>query len=227
MPLDLPFDVPDDEPEVKYEREDVYRLKYPTGWSDNDDLDEEVPEPDRISVPADFLNGPEEAAGEARSDRGDTSGENKYDRQESARHDLGALETDLKTLSEQLTVVAEQRVDLRRAIQQLIATLREFVDAGPGQPPDLAFSATAQYSALETDINDAAPEDGGTDLTLAPSGAVKRAWESIKKLLSKGWSRLWSLISHLTKVKEWSVGGSIGVPFLGLGQAQISVTFGS
>lgn len=150
-----------------------------------------------------------------------------YDRQESAQRDLGALKQDLTGIYEQLTAVAPRREDLLQAIRQLVSTLDAFVHTGPGQPPELAFSAVAQYSALESDIDDAASDDEETAASSTGLvGGVKHVWNWIKKTLKKVGARLWSLISHLTKVKEWSVKGSVGVPLLGLGNAEISLTFG-
>ena len=120
--------------------------------------------------------------------------------------------------------VSHYAESLRDAVHQLIGTVHALVDAGPGQPPDLAFSATAQFLALEGAVDNApspAPEDGRQLLDEA-----RQTWAWIKLALKRGWKRLWSLISHLTRVKEWSVNGTIDTGLPGTAEAQISVTFG-
>lgn len=115
--------------------------------------------------------------------------------------------------------------NLRDSVHQLIGTLHALVDAGPGQPPDLAFSAYAQFSALESAV-DNAPTYDESRLPFLVKESITKTWAWIKAALKRGWKRLWSLISHLTRVKEWSVGGTASTGVLGMAQAQISVTFG-
>ena len=120
---------------------------------------------------------------------------------------------------------------LRDAVHQLIGTVQALVDAGPSQPPDLAFSAVAQFLALEGAVDNAPtlPSDDqrrGTSGYVLLSEEVTKTWAWIKGALKLAWKRLWSLISHLIRVKEWSVNGTIDSGLPGTAQAQISVTFG-
>jgi hypothetical protein len=120
---------------------------------------------------------------------------------------------------------------LRGAVHQLIGTVRALVDAGPGQPPDLAFSAVAQFLALEGAVDNAPTLEPDDRRRVEPSYVslseeVRKTWDWIKHALKLAWKRLWSLVSHLTRVKEWSVNGTISSGLPGTAQAQISVTFG-
>jgi hypothetical protein len=178
----------------------------------------------------------------------------EYDRQQAARQDLDALLTELNRISDNLSWLAEkirnriaavprrfgegdadilkqtENMDrgyipqyaeaLRDSVHQLIGTLHALVDAGPSQPPDLAFSAVAQFFALKSAV------DNAPSLKNIPAGIPPVSWDWTKSAVERAWTRLWSLISHLTRVKEWSVSGSIGTGLSDMAQAQISVTFG-
>lgn len=179
----------------------------------------------------------------------------EYDRQQAAQQELDALLTELNRIAGDLSWVGEtirnriaavprrfgegdadilkQREDmdreyipqyaetLRDSVYQLIGTLQALVDAGPSQPPDLAFSAVAQFFALKSAADDA------PTLENIPAGLPPLLdWDWKKSAVERVWRRLWNLISHLTRVKEWSVSGSIGTGLSDMAQAQISVTFG-
>lgn len=117
---------------------------------------------------------------------------------------------------------------LRDSVYQLIGTLHALVDAGPGQPPDLAFSAVAQFSALKSTVDDAPEPEHDEFSPSIPrvSESIIQTWAWIKDALKRGEPLLWSLISHLARVKEWSLNGTIGTGLPGMAQTQISVTFG-
>jgi hypothetical protein len=162
-----------------------------------------------------------------------------YDRLLAAQEDLTLMVSDLTGLSGQLEELATavRRAGLSTMLElqpsfhkrfgdachRLLATLHALVDAGVDQPPALAFSAVAQLSALENDISAVAAaaipgdqfrrEGPGTGPNLA--GTLQR----IRK-------RLWSLISHLAKIKELSLTGQTGTGALKLTQDSILVTFG-
>lgn len=163
-----------------------------------------------------------------------------YDRLTAAREDLALLISDLSSLSGRLeelatavrragqpaTIDAQPGFHKRLidAAQRLVATLHALVDAGADQPPNLAFSAIAQLSALEHDIAAVAAaaipadrfraeDDGGISVLL--DGTLERARK-----------RLWSLISHLARIKAWSLTGQFGTGAPGLAQETIQVTLG-
>jgi hypothetical protein len=164
-----------------------------------------------------------------------------YNRTSAAREDLHVLVAALDKVSDQLaqltdtlqqqldggldrpdleqTAALEEQVDLATQIvpevDQLKDVARELVKRGLDQAPDLAFSATAQMTVLRTDVRRARKR-------FSANSAWKRIWDLLKGLPQ----RLLSLISHLVKVKEWSVTGQVGTGMLGLAQASISVTFG-
>jgi hypothetical protein len=177
-----------------------------------------------------------EPAGDAGPEPAGDADSEAYDRQAAAREDLGVLVNALDEVSRQLSRLAdalrhesseetdrspdlEEQVTLAEQIapevRQLTGTATELVAQGTDQEPDLAFSAAAQMAALRSDLRFAKKRY-----------SVNRAWKKIWEVLTRAAPRLWSLISHLVKVKEWSVTGEIGTGVLGLAQARISVTFG-
>jgi hypothetical protein len=121
---------------------------------------------------------------------------------------------------------AGQLAQLDRATGRLAATVRTLADAEPDEARDLSVSAMAQLQALESDIDEAEDQATSASVVSVQVGKVGTVFTSIKKALSKAWKRLWSLISHLTTVKEWSVSGQAGTGVLGFAQATITVTFG-
>jgi hypothetical protein len=125
-----------------------------------------------------------------------------------------------------VTIFAE----LERACGQLAATTREITAAGPGQSPQLAFAAVSQLRLVESDVDDAeAMTDDLAPAQFALGPGMHRpstVFASIRKTLSKAWRALWTLISHLTKVREWSITGEAGSGTLGFAKASIEVTFG-
>lgn len=156
-----------------------------------------------------------------------------YDRLQAAGDDLRLLVSDLNELSGQLEELATvgRRAGLEHApgfhrrigdsAARLIATLEALVAAGTGQQPGLAFSAVAQLCALESDIAAAVPpadgsgQSGGGRLRFTLTATVRRVR-----------SRLWSLISHLVKIKEWSLSGLASPDATGTTPESILVTFG-
>jgi hypothetical protein len=168
---------------------------------------------------------PADEAGDARADG--------YDRQAAAREDLralvGALDEVTRLLADMLrrqsyaglvesADLEEQAVLAERImpeVRQLAGTARELVARGPDQKPDMAFSAAAQMTALGSEVRYARKRY-----------TANMVWSKIWATLKRVAPRLWSLISHLVKVKEWSVTGQVGTGVLGLAQASISVTFG-
>jgi hypothetical protein len=164
-----------------------------------------------------------------------------YDRAAAAQDDLRVLVNALNEVAKQLLALShtlqqqlyrgpdglgpdekatlEAQVDLADQmapeVRRLADTARELVAQGPDQAPDLAFSATAQMTALRSDIRRARKR-------FSANSAWKKIWDMLKDLPK----RLLSMISHLVKVKEWSLTGQVGTGVLGLAQASISVTFG-
>jgi hypothetical protein len=115
---------------------------------------------------------------------------------------------------------------LDQATRRLGATIRTLAEAKPEEARDLSVSAMAQLQALESDIDEAEDQTTSASVVAVQIGKVGTVFSSIKKALTKAWKRLWSLISHLTTVKEWSVSGQAGTGILGFAQATITVTFG-
>ncbi|MGI8446907.1 MAG: hypothetical protein ACR2MP_06950 [Streptosporangiaceae bacterium] len=90
---------------------------------------------------------------------------------------------------------------LQAATRQLAATRRALVGDGPCQPPGLAFSAVAQLTALQGDVTAAAENGFGSAAGATPGTGT---WASIEHTLDRVGKGLWSLISHLFPVSEWS-----------------------
>jgi hypothetical protein len=160
----------------------------------------------------------------------------EYDRQAAATADLNILVGALEDVTEQLRALAQsltwqsreaenpqprmqQQLDLAEQlvpqVQRLTGTARAIVARGKDQEADLAFSATAQMMTLKSDLKYARKQYPTTRLWA-------RIWATLKKALP----RLWSIISHLVTVKEWSITGQAGIPVLNLVQTSISITFG-
>jgi hypothetical protein len=121
---------------------------------------------------------------------------------------------------------------LSDACQHLVDTINALTAAEPDQAQGLSVSAVAQMQALESDVNgietnlsDPVARSAAVSAQGLTSGAAA-ILSGVKKALGRGWKRLWSLISHLLTVKEWSVSGQAGTGILGFASATIKVTFG-
>jgi hypothetical protein len=112
---------------------------------------------------------------------------------------------------EEAATVAEIRQEVRELRQAVI----DLAGQGTGQEPALAAAAAAQQAAVTSDVKAARKRFRAT-------AAWTRIWEALKKVAP----HLWTLITKLTRVKEWSVTGQLGSNVLGFGSAGITVTFG-
>lgn len=154
----------------------------------------------------------------------------RYDRTAAAARDRDDLLRSLKQVTDPLATLTEefpathegvereQRAFAQQIISdidQLAATARELVAQGADQEPGLAFSSIAQATAIKTKLKHASKQFSG-----------KTIWNAAKTALKNAVPKLWSLISHLVKVKEWSVTGQVGTGVFGFAQASVSVTFG-
>jgi hypothetical protein len=196
---------------------------------DRDEVDAELGVGDSAEIRS-------EGSDDVGSEGSDDVGSDGYDRQAAAREDLRLLVNALDEVSRELTHLAEalrqessertnRSLDLDEQaalaeqivpeVRLLTGTARKLVARGTDQEPDLAFSAAAQMTALKSDLRFAKKRY-----------FQNRAWAKVWAALKRAAPRLWSLISHLVKVKEWSVTGEVGTGVLGLARASISVTFG-
>jgi hypothetical protein len=170
------------------------------------------------------------------ADAAEDAGAAEYGRLAAARRDLRVVVSSLDEASRQLKGLADElrcrspekvsgglepdeeieiADQIASSIDQLTAGAKGLVARGLDQKPDLAFSVVAQMAAVETEVKDARER-------LPTTGTWMRVWAILKRVSL----RLWSLISHLVKVKEWSVTGEVGTGVLGLAKASISVKFG-
>jgi hypothetical protein len=121
-------------------------------------------------------------------------------------------------LAGRLDALDARQLQEARHVTESVQRLQDIVDAvlagGRGQDPGTAFSAQQQAAALTADVKSARKR--------WHSQRWDAAWEWVKKLSR----RLWSMLSHLLTVKEWTVTGQVGTGPWGLASAGISVTFG-
>lgn len=112
-------------------------------------------------------------------------------------------------------------------INQLVGRVDAFVRAGVDQPPGRALDLLAAMSAVECGVADVSVAMDNMNATSQIAGSIlstiTNTLSKIKSALGKAGAWLWSLISHLTSPKEWSVKGSISIA--GLANAEIEVKF--
>ena len=114
-------------------------------------------------------------------------------------------------LAEAIDRLTEAVDALTRTVVALLGELR----AGRGG------GSLAAVAVMQKPVADGAAEEAKA---VAPEGPVKRALQTILGKLKRAGEWLWSMIIHLVTIREWSLGGKIGVP--GLGEASFTVTFG-
>lgn len=149
-----------------------------------------------------------------------------YDRVTAAREDRAVILEAVRVITGTLTVLSqalsrEQSLEQLQVAEQVVAgatqLLRvadEMLGTGADQGPDLAVAAIARATAVKSEVKSARRR--------WRSPAWDTVWSEAKVILS----RLWSVIWHLVKVKEWSVQGKVGNDLLGLASANVSITFG-
>jgi hypothetical protein len=93
---------------------------------------------------------------------------------------------------------------LEDATHELAASAEMLVDAGFGQPPDLAFSMAGQLAALRRDISEAAAMTGEAGI---PQRGDAGLWSSIEAALHRAGNRLLALIVQLARIEDWSLNG--------------------
>jgi hypothetical protein len=156
------------------------------------------------------------------ADAAATSDARGYDRLAAAEQDhdvIVSLLTDMRQELEQAIggMAAAERahaamaMTLNGRLEAIVgALMRQGVDQDPG-----TGAAAMQTTEMLTDEIQAAEQ-------VNPRSLWNRMLDTIKSL-SK---HLWSMISHLLKVKEWTLSGEAGVSLLGLAKVGITVTFG-
>lgn len=98
---------------------------------------------------------------------------------------------------------------------QLLRIADELLSRGAGQDLELATAGTATMAVVKGDVKSARRR--------WPSAVWDRVWDEVKGISR----RLWNMVAHLVKVKEWTVQGQAGTGILGLASVSVSVTFGS
>ena len=161
---------------------------------------------------------------DASREHGEPGESGAYDPMDVARLDRAAIVEAISKISSVLKELGEalrQSPDQSRAaerIQESAKQLRpvaaEMLRKGAGQPPDLVPAALASDAVLRNEADSARKNFGG------------RVWDKVWAEVKVISVRLWSMIAHLVKVKEWTVQGQAGGGIFGLASASVSVTFG-
>jgi hypothetical protein len=94
-------------------------------------------------------------------------------------------------------------VQLEDATRELAASAGLLVDAGFGQPPDLAFSMAGQLAALRRDISEAAAMTGKAG---SPSWETPDCGAGSSGRHRAG-NRALALIEQLARIEDWSLNG--------------------
>ena len=91
---------------------------------------------------------------------------------------------------------------LEAATHELAASAEALVDAGFGQPPELALSVAGQLSALRRDISEAEAMTCGAGI---PGLGDAGLWNYIGAATYRAGNRLLSLIVQLARIEDWSL----------------------
>ena len=144
-----------------------------------------------------------------------------HDPPRTVRGDFDLLSHDLAsvygTLSELTTVWRRAHQDwpelplrlplqLQDATRQLVASAQALVDAGPGQPPEVAFGLARRLSALRNDIRVAQALTRESGIGVGDAAL----WDHLGEPLRRAGNRLLLLIVQLARIKEWSLSGPDG-----------------
>jgi hypothetical protein len=131
------------------------------------------------------------------------------------QEEVAALRKEAAQTSETVTQALKLAERHQTDYQQLIALLEEMLRRGPDQGPDLGSQAASRANALREETRRARKRWPG------------RVWDTIWEKLKTVLPRIWSMITDLLTVKEWTVSGKVGSDLFGLAQLGISITFGA
>ena len=131
-------------------------------------------------------------------------------------HDLASV---YGTLSEITTVWRRAQQDwpelplrlplqLQDATRQLAVSAQALVDAGPGQPPEVAFWLVRRLSMLRNDISVAQALTREAEISVGDTAL----WDHLGEPLRRAENRLLLLIVQLARIREWSLSGPDGEP---------------
>ena len=132
-----------------------------------------------------------------------------------AELEAAVVRGDLSSGSAEMLAEARELADrLKEDCEDLIDGLEELLERGPDQEPSVAFQVVAAAQAAEEESNSALKKWPG------------RVWDKISAELMVALKRIWSMISKLLTVKEWTLNGQLSAEPFGLAQVGVSVTFG-
>ncbi len=135
-----------------------------------------------------------------------------------ANSELGELRNDYAAEVAQTAGLSEKLDRLSVAVEALIRTVTTLsAEARAGRD----VSSLVPVAVMQKPVADGAAEDA---VAAAPDGPVQKVLHKILGTLKRAAEWLWSMILHLTTVREWSLGGEVHVP--GIAMANLTVTFG-
>jgi hypothetical protein len=113
-------------------------------------------------------------------------------------------------------------IQLESATRELAASAEALVDAGFGQPPDLAFSVAGQLSALRRDIGKAEAMTCGAGIPRLGDAGL---WDYLGASMHRAGNRLLALVVQLARIEDWSL-SEPGAEFPDLDRAWLLVQLG-
>ncbi len=87
-----------------------------------------------------------------------------------------------------------------------MVSAQALVDAGPGQPPEVAFGLARRLSALRNDIRVAQALTRESGIGVGDAAL----WDHLGEPLRRAGNRLLLLIVQLARIREWSLRGPDG-----------------
>ena len=156
-------------------------------------------------------------------DRGsDSTGGRGYDRVAAAQLDHDAIVADLGRIRDELAQTTDSMAGTEQEHAQTVVLLSTrlermvgaLMEQGPDQDPGTGAAAMQTTEMLADEVQ------------AAESANPRSMWVRVLDMIKSVSKHLWSMISHLLKIKEWTVSGDGGLSLLGLAKVGISVTFG-
>jgi hypothetical protein len=145
---------------------------------------------------------------------------------ELVREAIAEVRAQMRAITQELDRIQDAQWAQARQVDTQLARLAEITGsvlaAGPGQDPGVGLAATQLASVTRQEVKSGRAQFGGRTMG-GGGGPWDAAWAWMKRLSR----RLWSMLSNLLHVTEWSVTGQVGTGPFGLASASISVTFGT
>jgi hypothetical protein len=149
-----------------------------------------------------------------------------------AASDLNEIVHDLKSASDnpQQLRDAQQALAQIQEIKDNLSLLFKKFKRRKRQDPGDALSATAQMSALVSDVEAARDGSPTSDQPPGPPPhrpTLRQRWDAALAKIREALPHLWAFISRLFTPTQWTATGNAGTGIFGFASASISVTFGN